>query len=362
MEAMSIPEKIVLRSALRNYEVDFVNDVFETMSEGWQTNWFAIVDKVIVERFGDALKRSLPSSAVVVVDATESHKSYDFCGSLIQELLQRKVRKNTRIVAVGGGVTQDIAAFCASIIFRGVEWAFVPTTLLAQADSCIGGKTSINVGEVKNTLGNFYPPWNIYIDLSFLESLPLEDIKSGIGEILHFYYYANSPLTDLIYRDYDRLLTNRSLLRPYIVESLRIKQSVIEIDEFDKGERNKFNYGHTFGHALESTTHYAVKHGQAVTVGMDIANMISCSLGLMDESLYRSIRMRLRTNFPDYDLCSINVETFVGYLSKDKKNLDDELVCILAEAPGKLVKKKIPMDREFRNRIGAYFSEMHSDS
>src|SRR5271157_5866279 len=142
----------------------------------------------------------------------------------------------------------DITAFVASILYRGLEWSFFPTTLLAQGDSCIGSKTSINLGDKKNLIGNFYPPSSIYIDTAFLESLETDDIKSGIGEMLHFYYYANSSYIDKLIGNYIHAISNRSTLIEYIRESLSIKKSVIEIDEFDKGERNKFNYGHTFGH------------------------------------------------------------------------------------------------------------------
>lgn len=350
-------DEIVVHSKLREYEVRFVDDIFPILGEERESKSFIIVDSVVYGLFRHKFGEILESDSCLILEASELHKSYDYCGKIIQQLLERRVRKNTRIVAVGGGVIQDIVAFCASIMFRGLEWLFMPTTLLAQADSCIGGKTSINFGDVKNTIGNFNPPCAIYIGMGFLMTLSTEDIKSGIGEMLHFYYYANSSLTNRLYSNYSKLLIDRSLLKPFILESLRIKKSVIEIDEFDKGERNKFNYGHTFGHALESVTNYAIKHGQAVTVGMDIANMFSHALGLMDKNTYMNIEERLRINFPEYTLSGIDIESYIGFLSKDKKNIDEQLVCILSEGPGKLIKKKIPMDREFRDRLASYFRQ-----
>jgi len=120
---------------------------------------------------------------------------------------------------------------------------------------------------------------------------------------------------------------------------------------------NKFNYGHTFGHALESATGYAINHGQAVTVGMDIANMFSKELGLMDSETYKSIEATLKINFPEQSLSRINVESYINFLLKDKKNVDQQLTCILSEGPGMLVKRKIPIDASFRDRIDRYFSE-----
>jgi 3-dehydroquinate synthase len=348
-------EEIEIHSKLREYRVRFVDDAFAILKEETKAKSFLVIDSVVYGLYRARFDTILNTESSLIVVASETHKSYDHCSKIIQQLLDKGVRRNTRLVAVGGGVIQDIVAFCSSILMRGLEWSFIPTTLLAQADSCIGGKTSINFGEVKNTIGNFYPPSIIYIDTAFLMTLSTEDIKSGIGEMLHFYYYSNSSLTNAMFSSYPKLLVDRSILKPFILQSLSIKKSVIEIDEFDKGERNKFNYGHTFGHALESVTNYAIKHGQAVTVGMDIANMYSSILGLMDSETYRDIASKLKLNFPDYALSDIDTETYVMFLSKDKKNIDDQLVCILSEGPGKLVKKKIPMNREFRDFLANYF-------
>jgi 3-dehydroquinate synthase len=355
MEVFSMSDELLVRSRIQNYSVQFVNDVFQILLEEKGKPSFLIVDSVVHSLFREKFDGVIDPDRHLLLEANELHKTYEYCGTIIQQLLKKNVRKNVKIVAIGGGVVQDVAAFCASIMFRGLEWVFVPTTLLAQADSCIGGKTSINFGEVKNTIGNFYPPSVIHIDLRFLDALPEDDIKSGIGEILHFYYYANSRFIGELYAEYAKLLADRSLLKPHILESLSIKKSVIEVDEFDKGERNKFNFGHTFGHALESVTNYGIKHGQAVTVGMDIANMISYNSGLLDRRTYQELKSQLKTNFPSYQLSGIDIDTYVKFLSKDKKNVDEQLVCILSEGPGKLTKKKIPMDASFKELIASYF-------
>ncbi len=350
-------EQITIHSRLRDYKVELVGNVFPILATDLDCSSCLMVDRTVYELFAEELQEILKEHTHLIVEATEPHKSYDYCGEIIRQLLDMNVRKNTKIIALGGGIIQDIAAFCSSIMFRGIEWAFVPTTLLAQADSCIGGKTSINFGPVKNKLGNFYPPSVIYIDTGFLNTLSVDDIKSGIGEILHFYYYADSTLISQLYDNYPTLLNDGSQLKPHILESIRIKKSVIEIDEFDRGERNKFNYGHTFGHALESVTNYAIKHGEAVTIGMDIANMLSTAMGLMEERTYKSIRSKLEMNFPEYRLSGIDVTSYLGFLAKDKKNVDEQLTCILSEGPGRLLKTKIPMDAKFRERIASYFSQ-----
>jgi 3-dehydroquinate synthase len=209
---------------------------------------------------------------------------------------------------------------------------------------------------MKNLIGDFYPPSDVFIDAAFLASLTVEDIKSGIGEILHYYVYGASPLLDELIRDYGLFLRDRSFLDKHVRESLKIKQSVIEADEFDRGERNKFNYGHTFGHALESVTDYAIKHGQAVTVGMDLANYVSLSMGIMNPETFNDLHSKLSVNFPEYDWGGIDLGRYFALLSKDKKNVGSNVGCILAKEAGVLFKRQLPADDHFKETIRAYFS------
>ena len=149
-----------------------------------------------------------------------------------------------------------------------------PTTSLAQGDSCIGSKTSINFGKFKNQVGGFYPPNNIYVDPKFLESLPYKELQSGL-EKWHviLWWQVKKTLRDL--RDYDGALTDKNILGGLIARSLKIKKSYIEIDEYDKNERQVFNYGHSFGYAIESLTDYGIPHGISVSFGMDMSNFVS---------------------------------------------------------------------------------------
>lgn len=348
---------LTIRSHLRDYGVHFVEDLAVPLRELADGNAFFVIDALVWRIYAPALQAAVGSDRLLTVEAAETNKTLDKVREIIETLVDRRVRRGDRLVAVGGGIIQDVTAFAASITYRGIEWSFLPTTLLAQADSCIGSKTSINLGDRKNLVGNFYPPSDIYIDTGFLESLSVDDIKSGIGEILHYYIYANDDALDDLLRDYATLIRDRRLLSTHIRRSLEIKRSVIEADEFDRGERNKFNYGHTFGHALESVTGYAVKHGQAVTVGMDLANYMSATLGLMSDERFRDLHRRLSVNFPEYDLATIDLEAYFMALSKDKKNVGDNVGCILAQDVGILLKRQLPMDDIFRETIRRYFLE-----
>lgn len=350
-----MPDAMLIKSRMKDYRVLFVEDFLKPLREHAEQGAFFVVDSLIHETYGDRIMSIVPHDHIFIVEANERNKTIGKCQEIIETLVAGNFRRNDRLVAIGGGVIQDITAFTSSILYRGVEWIFFPTTLLAQADSCIGSKTSINLGNKKNLVGNFYPPTEIYIDTAFLETLPEADIMSGIGEMLHYYYYADSPFFEKIIAEHSQLLADRRLLLDYIRESLQIKKGLIEIDEFDKGERNKFNYGHTFGHALESLTDYAVKHGQAVTVGMDIANYISLRHGIMNRETFDSAHALLIKNFPAYVWDGFDMERYIQFLSKDKKNIGQDLVCILAEGAGRIMKQRINMDDVFRDVLHAYF-------
>jgi len=351
-------DPMIIKSRIRDYRVIFIDDFVKPMQKCVDQDSFFIIDAIVHETYGDRIDLIVPNEQMVIVEANERNKSVDKCKEIIETLVERNFRKNGRLIAVGGGVIQDITAFTASILYRGVEWIFFPTTLLAQTDSSIGSKTSINLGDKKNLVGNFYPPVEIYIDTAFLMTLSEADILSGIGEMLHYYYYTASPLFEKIVAERPQLLADRHLLLPYIRESLQIKKGVIEIDEFDKGERNKFNYGHTFGHALESLTDYVIKHGQGVAIGMDIANYLSMKIGIMQQEVFDRTHGLLIKNFPVYDWGLFDMEHYISFLLKDKKNIGSDLVCILSEGPGHLVKQSVVIDEQFRTILHEYFTTM----
>ncbi len=358
MVASLIFEKIVIKSRLNDYTISFVDDFLMPLNNELNNGSFLITDSNVYRLYLENSGMDLSSDNVFIVKASERNKSIDKCKEIVEVLVDKQIRRNQRIVAIGGGVVQDLAAFTASIYFRGIEWSFFPTTLLAQADSCIGGKTSINLESIKNIIGNFYPPAEIYLDVGFLETLSEDDIKSGIGEILHYYFYSNSSFMFEMMDSYNDLILNPQGMIKYIRESLLIKKRVIEVDEFDGNERNKFNYGHTFGHAIETSTNYEIKHGQAVTVGMDIANYISNYLGLIDLELYKKMKNIIEVNFPDYNWSSLDIHTLIESLSKDKKNEGNKLGCILTKGPGSLVKKFLPIDDELKLLISNYFEKL----
>ena len=215
-----------------------------------------------------------------------------------------------------------MVAFISSIFFRGIDWIFVPTTLLSQCDSCIGGKTSINFYGIKNQLGNFYPPNRIFVNFNFLKDISNRDLKAGLGEMSHFYFVSgNSDF--LIFDRYLKEAMNRrqDVIKKIIKRSLSIKKKFIEKDEFDKKERILLNYGHSFGHAIEKITNFKIPHGIAVANGMNIANFTSFKMNYISKNQFNKMSDTLDRLLGSDKLKKFKTDELIKALKKDKKIL-----------------------------------------
>lgn len=218
-------ETIRIKSSHKNYEVLFTNDIYDVLRGLFEEGAFFVVDSKIYSLYlKDRIDSTVIGKKMFFIEAEEQNKNIESSQKLIESLIANGVKRNSKIVAIGGGITQDIVCFTASILFRGVPWIFIPTTLLAQADSCIGGKSSINFQNVKNLIGTFNPPDMIYIDPVFLNSLTEDDIKSGIGEMYHYYLHSASNLTEDLHSKRQEIFSNRNNLVRFIYESLTIKR------------------------------------------------------------------------------------------------------------------------------------------
>ena len=351
---MSAFDELRIKSRIRDYSVSFTNDFRESLiKDTGEKRCFFVIDSSVHHLYHEQLQDVLPPQRSFVVDATEEHKSLDYVKTVIRSLLGSNIKRNDRVIAVGGGIIQDITGFVSSVLFRGLEWFFYPTTLLSQCDSCIGSKTSLNVDEFKNQLGTFYPPYHIVLDVNFLKTLSAADIRSGLGEIIKVHLLDGPDSLEYMASKYDQSST-ANVIMELIFRSLRIKKTIIEKDEFDKDYRNILNYGHTFGHAIESITDYRVSHGQAVTAGMDIENYISLRLQILPEVSFDLMRVPIMKNYPDFQLTEKYIEPLLVALSKDKKNVDENLTIILTKGPGEMLKKKIPLNNTLKEYIDDY--------
>jgi len=339
---------IVIQSHRGPYQVAF-GDAFAGIESALADKAHLIIDSRVAEIYRDRLAGVLDGPSVLRVDASEASKSLDRFPDYVIHLIEKGIKRDHTLVAVGGGITQDITAFIAATLFRGVSWEFYPTTLLAQADSCIGSKSSINVGPYKNQLGTFTPPTRILISTHVLATLDEVDVRSGIGELIKVHIISGWEDTRRISADYSRLSDDPRLLAGYIRRSLEIKKKKIEADEFDRNDRLIMNYGHSFGHAVESATHYQVPHGIAVTLGMDLANFVSMRSGLTDRATYEELHTLLAANYRGFEGIQVPQDMFFSALARDKKNRGGMVSLILMRTPGDLRLERRALDDELRS-------------
>ncbi len=353
-------DSIEIKSVFRTYHVDFVSSFAAAIGGGMKAGDTIIIDKRVAALRADDLATLAVDDRIIHVEADETAKSYKALAPFISRLIEIGFRKNHRLIVIGGGVTQDIGGFIASVLYRGVEWIFVPTTLLAQCDSCIGSKTSINFGDYKNQIGTFFPPSCVIIDRSFLKSLGTADIRSGLGEMMHYFLIAGEQDFERLQAEYNAAFTDPEIMQGLIRRSLEIKHGYIERDEFDRHERRIFNYGHSFGHAIESLTRYAVPHGIAVSIGMDIANYFSVHLKLIPAELRLRIRALLKRNWEGITLPNLDSAAFYRCLKKDKKNVDAEIRVILTRGFGKMFVASLTDGDEVQNLLRSYFDAFNA--
>lgn len=311
-----------------------------------------LVDRAVHDLLDPEVRASLPAERLVLMEASEVTKSYGSLEPVFLDLLGRGLRRNGLLVVVGGGVLQDAGCFIASVLARGIRWELVPTTLLAQADSCIGSKSSINIGAYKNQIGTFCPPHRVLLVPGFLRTLPFDEIRSGLGEVIKFQLLSGEQGFEELMGDlnsFSALVTadRLSLLAKWVERSMDVKQPVIEIDEFDRGPRLLLNYGHTFGHAFESVTDFGIPHGIAVVLGILTATSVSVRLGLVSENHAAALARMLQPWHEPYAkrLLGFDIANLLAALARDKKNSAAGLSCILTRGFGQMERTSLSAEQ-----------------
>ena len=339
------------------YTVEFDDESIKRIAEWDFDKTHFILDRKVAQLYPELLQPVLEAPSVLLLDALETNKSLEKLPEYVDFLVNNKIRRNHMLVAIGGGIMQDITSFLAATILRGVEWIFYPTTLLSQADSCIGSKSSINCRGSKNILGTFTPPQKIYLSTRFLSTLALRELKSGVGEMLKVHAIAGPHDFQSIATDYDDLFSDSEMMMKRIRRSLEIKKDYIEKDEFDKGPRLIFNYGHSFGHAIESATNFEIPHGIAVSIGCDMANYCAFRLGISTEAIWKSMSPTFKANYQGYENVKIPFETFLSALGKDKKNVgSDSFSLILPDQEANIFKDSYSNSPLLRGYFQEFFT------
>ncbi len=341
---VSMTELLRVQSSLREYPVYSFHHIDAiTKAIEQDASAFLFIDKKVWDIHFAKWNCQVPK---LLFDAHEENKTFDALSPYFDYLIRHQIKKNSTLYVIGGGVTQDVGAFIASNLYRGIRLVLIPTTLLAQADSCIGAKNSINYKGYKNLLGNFYAPHEVWLSSEFLTTLSKVDLLSGMGEIVKL-DYINGTYPEM---DFDGLLRSPQSMHSHVLRSLKIKQGFIEEDEFDRNRRNLLNFGHTFGHAFESVSQYQIPHGTAVVLGMLAATFVSCRLGLAPKSLFENAKKMWSALYQEASsqVRIMDVDALISLMKLDKKNTDNDIQFILTKESGMLFKQKVAADSNLK--------------
>ena len=288
--------------------------------------------------FQEALSRTGFRVTSILVADGEEHKSLKSLAAVYDQLIRARFDRGSCVVALGGGVIGDLAGFAAATFLRGVAYVQVPTTLLAQVDSSVGGKTGVNHREGKNLIGAFYQPRAVVMDLAVLRTLPRREFLAGLAEVVKYGIIEDPALFALLEEKLERVIAlEPDLLEEAVGASCAIKARVVEKDEREEDYRSVLNFGHTIGHALESLTAYEkFLHGEAIAIGMTQAASISVRQGLCDEESLRRIELLLRkAGLPTAIPSPFRAEELVKKMEVDKKSAGGKIKFVLCEGIGK---------------------------
>jgi 3-dehydroquinate synthase len=268
---------------------------------------------------------------IFTIPEGEASKSFQYFQQIVDWLVEHRAERKEAIIALGGGVVGDLAGFIASCYLRGVPFVQVPTTLLGQVDSALGGKTGFNHTLGKNLIGSYYHPKLIYVDPAFILTLPERIYDEGWVEIAKYAMILDGGLFTLLEENFDALqVRDPALLTSVVARSIRMKMDIVQRDELDFGLRNILNYGHTFGHALEAITDYSTwLHGEAVAIGMEVAAHVAVASGkLSPDEAARQTKLLQALNLP-IRCSSVDIDAILNTMQRDKKVRDGRMRWVL---------------------------------
>ena len=294
-----------------------------------------ITDDGIPKNHIKKLKNAINNKNVYIFSLKSGEKSKSFSSyqKILNKLFELKFDRSDIVIAFGGGVVGDITGFSAATYMRGIKYIQIPTTLLAQVDSSVGGKTAINVTQGKNLVGAFYNPSLVIVSTYFLNTLSDEEFKSGLGEVVKYALIGNKKLRSIIEENSQQIISRKeSVLKTIIEESIKTKSKIVTKDEKENGIRAILNFGHTFGHAIEAYKNYkGITHGAAITLGMVIASRISFFEGYiknyqLDNVVNLISSIGLRTDYSKYNYIDLK-----KYIKSDKKIKNGKLNLVLID-------------------------------
>jgi 3-dehydroquinate synthase len=336
----SAPVRLNVRTSSGVYAIEIAPESSRRLPElldaaGLPARRFIVSSPTVWRFHADRLQGVTTEEPILIPDG-ERYKHLATVGRIYDALIRAGADRLSAIVAVGGGVTGDIAGFAAATYLRGIPVVQVPTTLLAQVDSSVGGKVGVNHPLGKNLIGAFHPPAAVVIDPELLATLPRREFRAGLYEVVKYGVIASRPLFERTARDLKALFArDASALLPIIAESCRIKASIVEQDERESGLRRTLNFGHTAGHALEAITKYRrFRHGEAVGYGMLAAAALGAARGVFPEADREQLAAHIMQMGPLPPVGDLSAADVVEATARDKKVLAGRLHFVLPTAIG----------------------------
>jgi 3-dehydroquinate synthase len=297
-------------------------------------------------RLQGALRYADFEAIVATIPAGEAHKNIQSISQIYDALLPARIDRGTPIIALGGGVIGDMAGFAAATLLRGVPFIQIPTTLLAMVDASVGGKTGIDHAVGKNLIGAFHQPIAVLIDPEVLKTLPPRELRSGLAECIKHEIIRDADGFAKLEQTIDRAMSlDIEHLMELIAHNVAIKARVVEADPFEKGERAHLNFGHTFGHAIESVSNFSYSHGESIALGMTAASFVAMKLKMIDDSSrQRIVKLIDKANLPTRGI-NLNIDSVITAMFFDKKVQSGALRLVLPDRIGHVViRDDVPND------------------
>jgi 3-dehydroquinate synthase len=332
-----------VQSSPRPYAVEFASrtPLPQVLSDfvATQSHLLVLADELVLDAYRDELA-GLHDVATMAVPATEEFKSVEGALSVVDFMDTQRMSRSSMLLVIGGGIIQDVGAFAACVYKRGVPWTYVPTTLLAQADSCIGAKSGLNHKRAKNVVGVFSAPRRILLHTHFLRSLGPDDLLSGLGEIFRLSIIGGAERLGLFSElEDDAIAGDLDAVERLTASALTVKQAVVERDEFELDLRRSMNFGHSVGHALEALTNHAIPHGIGVTIGVLVESEISRQRGLLSPQDFAQLLEIAGPIVPDHVrtlLSQTSLSDILDILFRDKKVEGSNLKLVVPESIGQI--------------------------
>ncbi len=333
------------KKTLLSYEIRIGKSIIDRMilliaKNHKATRYVIVTDSNVNRHYGQILLTSMiqagMQASLMEIPAGEPSKNIATVMDITGKLLASGADRGTVLIALGGGVVGDLTGFIASVYMRSIPYIQIPTTLVGQVDSAIGGKTAVDLPQGKNLLGTFYQPRAVFADVNFLNTLPDKEFNNGLAEIIKYGIIEDEKMFKFLEENMDAVKSRDSDHLLKIIETCcRIKKSIVEIDEREQGLRRILNFGHTLGHALEAVSDYALSHGEGVALGMIAAAKLSVKMNYLSEGeLIRVEKIITRAGLPAKIPASFVAGKVIARLKTDKKKKDDQVHFVLVKKIG----------------------------